>query len=273
MKTHHILPTIIFLMVTMNLFAGHEKTAHGARSSGLSYADVCIRDFWALRNNQAGLAWLDKPAAGIYFENRFGLKKLNFQSIGAVYPFSFGTVGVTADYYGSASYNETTAGLAYAMKLHENFSAGIQIDCLSTFIDIDRFSQSTAVTFELGLLYEVSDEIRLGAHMYNPFEQRMESQAYETIPSVFSLGLLFEITDNLLVSTEADKTTGKSECYHMGIEYAILETTFARVGVSTGQSLFSFGFETRISSMSLQLASSMHHTLGFSPMASLIYNF
>ncbi|MCF8337009.1 MAG: hypothetical protein K9I74_03405 [Bacteroidales bacterium] len=273
MKTLHILSAIIFSVISMNLFAGHEKTAHGARSSGLSYADVCIRDFWALRNNQAGLAWLDKPAAGIYFENRFGLEELNFQSIGMAYPLSFGTVGLTADYYGSSSYNETTAGLAYAMKLHENLSAGIQIDYLSTYIDLDRYSQSSAVTFELGLLYGVSDEIWVGAHFYNPLEQSMESQAYETIPSVFSMGLLFEVGEKIIVSTEAEKTTAKKASYHLGIEYELLEKTFARIGVSTGQSLFSFGFETRISSLSLQLASSMHHTLGFSPMASLIYNF
>lgn len=259
--------------MAMTSIAGHEKTSHGARSSGLSYADVCLRDFWSLRNNQAGLAWLNDPAAGVYYQNRFGMDALSFQSIGAAYPFSFGTVGVTADYYGSSAYNETTAGVAWAMKLHENLSAGVQLDYLSTFIDLERYNRASAVTFEIGFLYAVNEEIWIGAHVYNPLRQEMRSEAYEKIPSVFSLGTTFKITDGLLLAAEAEKTTGKQESYHLGVEYELLDKTFARIGISSGTNLLSFGFETAFNAFSIQIASSMHQTLGFSPMASMVYHF
>lgn len=273
MKTISAALILFFSLMISFVYAGHEKTSHGARSSALSYADICLRDFWSLRNNQAGLAWLKSPAAGIYYENRFGLQELSFQSAGVAYPFSFGTLGITADYYGSKNYNETTVGLAWGMKLHEKLAAGVQLDYLSTFIDLENFNTASSVTFEIGVLYQVIDEVWIGAHVYNPQRQEMKSEAYEKIPSVFSLGALFEVAHGLMVTSKVEKTTDKAESYHLGVEYELLDETFARVGVSTSQSLFSFGFETRISSLTLQLASSMHQSLGFSPMASLIYYF
>lgn len=273
MKIISTMLALLFAFISICVKAGHEKNAHGGRSAAMSFADVCIRDFWSLRNNQAGLAWLQSPAAGIFYENRFGMKELGFQSIGFIYPFSFGTIGITADYYGSDSYHETTTGIAWGMKLHENLSAGVQLDYLTTFIDVEQFNQASSVTFEIGVLYQVNEEIWIGSQIYNPIRQEMESEAYEKVPAVFSLGALFEVSDGLILSAETEKITDKAESYHLGIEYEILKETYARLGISTRESIFSFGFETRINSLKFQLASSMHQALGFSPMASLVYQF
>jgi len=264
---------LFFSFLTICGFAGHEKNAHGGRSAAMSFTDVCLKDFWSLRNNQAGLAWIKAPAAGIYYENRFGLKELGFQSAGFVYPFSFGTIGITADYFGDENYNEMTAGLAWGMKLHEKLSAGIQLDYLSTFINLERFNKASTVTFEIGLLYQVNDEIWVGMHVYNPIQQEMKSEAYEKVPAVFSFGALFEVSDKLIFTGETEKITDKKESFHIGAEYEILKDTYARVGISTRETLFSFGFETNVNSLKLQLASSMHQSLGFSPMASIVYQF
>lgn len=273
MKTITSALVLLFSLLTIFAFAGHEKNAHGARSAAMSFADVCLRDFWSLRNNQAGLAWISEPAAGIYYENRFGLKELSFQSTGVIYPFSFGTMGVTADYYGDENYNEMTAGLAWGMKLHKKLAAGIQLDYLSTFINLEQFNKASTVTFEIGLLYQVNNEIWIGTHVYNPIQQEMKSEAYEKVPAVFSLGALFEVSDKLIFSAEAEKITDKKESFHIGAEYELLKATYARVGISTSETLFSFGFETSVNSLRLQLASSMHQSLGFSPMASIVYQF
>lgn len=255
-------------------FAGHDKADHGARSSGLAGADVALSGFWSLRNNQAGLASLKNPTGGLFYENRFGMKELGYQSAGFVYPFQGSALGVTANYFGDELYHESAFGLAYGMRIAEGFSAGIQLDYFSSFTDAEEQVKNNAVTFEAGLLYELTPEITIGVHAYNPLEVSMNSSAAtEVIPSNYSLGAAFKVDEKLLLTTEVEKTQGYGESVRAGVEYEVVDKTFLRAGVATKPGLFSFGFETSWNHLTLQIASSMHEVLGFSPMVSVLFEF
>jgi hypothetical protein len=263
----------LLLGITVCL-GGHDKADHGARSAAMAGADVGLTGFWSLRNNQAGLSHLEAPAAGLFYENRFGIRALGLQSIGFAYPFKTGTIGVTANYFGDRSYNESAFGLAYGMKIFEDLSVGVQLDYFASYTDAETFVKNNAVTFEGGVLYDLTKDITVGLHAYNPLEIKMEqSDAVAIIPSSYSIGVVVHITEGILVSSELLKTMNQKESVRLGVEYEIIEKTFLRTGVATHPGLFSFGFETSWNRWTLQLASSMHQVLGFSPMISILTTF
>lgn len=270
---HHLIAAFLFLSV-FAAYGGHEKNDHGARSVALAGADVSLEGFWALRNNQAGLTGVKKPTAGLFFENRFGIRELAYQSAGFVYPFKTGTLGVTANYSGGELYNESLLGIAYGMKIFEGFSIGVQLDYLSSYTDTEDPFKNQAVTFEAGLLYELGEDVTIGFHAFNPMEVSMKSEAAITlVPAVFNLGAAFHLAEGLQVTTELQKVTNKKESVKLGVEYEIVDKTFLRTGVATEPGLFTFGFETSWNAWRFQLASSMHNVLGFSPAVSILKTF
>ena len=274
MKRKYITVFLVFFLSANICWGGHDKADHGARSAALAGADVALSGFWSLRNNQAGLASLKNPTGGIFYENRFGMKELGYQSAGFIYPFQGSALGVTVNYFGDQLYHESAFGLAYGMKIAEGFSAGIQLDYFSSFTDTEKQVKNNAVTFEAGLLYELNSEITIGVHAYNPLEIMMNSSAAtEIIPANYSLGAAFRVDEKLLLTTEVEKTQGFGESVRAGVEYEVVDKTFLRAGVATNPGLFSFGFETSWNHLTLQLASSMHEVLGFSPMVSVLYEF
>lgn len=275
METKRI-TTVVFLLLfeVVICYGGHDKADHGARSSALAGADVALSGFWSIRNNQAGLSHLEAPVAGLFYENRFGIRELGMQSIAFAYPFNTGTIGVTGNYFGDRRYNESAIGLAYGMEILDGFSVGLQLDYFSSYIDSEQFVKNSAVTFEGGILYDLAGDITIGVHAYNPLEIKMEqSDAVAIIPSTYSIGMAVHLTDGLLVSSELLKTTDQKESVRVGVEYEIIKKTYLRTGVASNPGLFSFGFETSWNQWTLQIASSMHHVLGFSPMISLMATF
>ncbi|PID95691.1 MAG: hypothetical protein CSA94_00250 [Bacteroidetes bacterium] len=273
MRKIYILLVFIFCWQIPISYAGHESRSHGGRSAAMGFADVGLKDFWALRNNQAGLAYITQISGGIYYENRYLIPEMGFQSIGIAIPVKNSVIGITADYFGDENFNETTIGLAFAKQLFKNFSMGIQMDYLTTFVDNDSFGRHHLLTFELALMYELTEGITIGFHTYNPFETKLNKDAQEIIPATYSLGGAFHINDNLRISSEIEKVTDRDESFKMGVEYKVAKKTWVRAGVGTRPGIFSFGFETAWKNIVFQFASSKHPTLGYSPMASLIVGF
>ncbi|MFW5974923.1 MAG: hypothetical protein ACOCQ6_01820 [Bacteroidota bacterium] len=271
METKHFIITAFLLISFFLVYGGHEKHDHGAHSVALAGADVSLEGFWALRNNQAGLASVSEPAAGLFYENRFGIRELGFQSAGFVYPFKTGTLGVTVNYSGGELYNESLVGMAYGMKILEGFSLGVQLDFMSSYTGTEEQFNNQAVTFEAGLLYELGDDVTVGFHTFNPMEVSMENEtAVILVPAVYSLGAAFHLTEGVQVSTELEKVSHYKESVKLGVEYEVADKTYLRTGVATEPGLFSFGFETSWNAWNIQLASSMHEVLGFSPAISIL---
>ncbi len=77
---------LVILSHTLQLYSSNDNLPQGARSAALGNASVTFADFWAIQNNQAGLADFKNIAAGFYYENRFLLKELSLKSVAFVLP-------------------------------------------------------------------------------------------------------------------------------------------------------------------------------------------
>jgi hypothetical protein len=237
----------------------------------MSNACVTFSDFWAIHNNQAGLAGIKTIYSGVYYESRFGLKDLSLKAGAVVLPTKAGVFGLSMTYFGYAFYNESKMGLAYSRSFGTKFSAGVQLDYLRTYI-AENYGKNYAVAAEIGLLYQINKSIAIGTHIYNPTMAKVASYNNERAPTILNLGLSFKFSDKVILAVESEKDIQYDPVFKAGVEYRPVKTFYFRTGISTNPVLNSFGFGIEYHNFNLDFAASYHRALGFTPQVSLIFH-
>lgn len=279
---------VLYAIITFGLIinpcvTNGSNSPAGGRSAGIGNASVTLGDFWAIQNNQAGIANFNKLAVGFAYENKFLINTLGLKTGAFILPTNYGNFGLIYQQFGYGAYNRSKVGLSYARKLGENFSAGLQLDYLITKIGEDYGSKNN-VTFELGILANLTPDLVLGAHVFNPINAKLEDEFDERIPAIYKLGLAYSLTDELLFAIETEKNMDYKPLVRGGVEYMITKQAIVRLGYSsvpakTGSEKFSissemtFGFGLDLQRFVIDFAASWHQTLGWSPNVSLIFNF
>ncbi len=255
------------------VFAGVGLFPPGAESGGMCRSSVALTGFWNMTGNQAGLATLKNPAVGISYESKFSLKQLSNKTALFAYPAMAGVLGVSFNYFGYRPYHETKVGLAYARAFGKHIRLGLQLDYLQTTLG-DGYGSKRNITFEFGIQSDITNEITLGAYVYNPVRVKLSNYADERIPAVVRFGITWHFTSDFLATAEAEKNSYYSKIIvRGGLEYSIKEKFFVRTGFSSGEEVFAFGFGFHVKGLRFDIAAIMHQTLGFSPQASLTYAF
>lgn len=72
---------------------------------------------------------------------------------------------------------------------------------------------------------------------------------------------------------EEEKDVDQQSVFKAGLEYHVVEALYLRGGIATNPSLSSFGFGLKINQFTVDVASSWHQELGFTPQFSLAYTF
>jgi hypothetical protein len=268
-------PTFFLILLFLQfhpLFASNDNYPFGGRAAGMGNAAVTLYDFFALSHNQAGLARMEHKAVGVYFENRFLVEELSFGAAAFVMPTQSGVFGVSFTYFGFELYNETKIGLAYARDFGERFSAGLQLNYHNTGIGED-YGNKGNLTVEMGFIFQLTQQLSLGAHLFNPTLAKIGEFADERIPTIFKTGLSYTFSEKVIVAGEVEKSINKNPSLKAGIEYHITEPLYIRMGVGTQPATNAFGFGLKLGSLNLDLATSYHHILGYSPQLSFVYYF
>jgi hypothetical protein len=123
--------TVLFCVCSSAAMAGGEHLPVGARFAGMGYASTTLADLWSVRANQAGLAGLEHPVAGVYFQQHWLSEELAMQGLGFAMPVGKGCFAISGNSFGGSLYAEQQFGLAYAMRLSETFRVGVQVDYLT----------------------------------------------------------------------------------------------------------------------------------------------
>lgn len=267
---------IFTLLLLFALFktssASGEWFAHGGRAAGMGLSSAAVSDFWSVNNNQAGMAFYDKTAAGIYFENRFLIKEMGYQTGAFTLKTKYGMLGAIVDYSGDANYNSTKAGLAYALKFGNRFAAGIQLDYIGTKLG-EEYGKRSNVTFDAGIMVKITDQLTFGAHTFNPMHVQISEYNNERIPTTLNAGFGFTFSEKLLLTAEAYKNSEFPMELRTGAEYKLGNVAYARIGLSTNPARYTFGFGLEMKNFTFDLSSSVHTQLGYSPQVSLQYAF
>jgi len=265
--------TLFILLGLFKLgFASGEWISLGSRSAGMGLSSASVSDFWSINNNQAGMAFYDRTAAGIYYENRFLIKEMASQTGAFSIKTKYGMLGATVSYSGDANYNTTKAGLAYALKFGNRFSAGIQLDYIATTLG-EEYGKRTNVTFDAGIMVKITEQFTFGAHTFNPMHVKLSDYNNESIPTTVNAGFGYTFSEKLLVTAEAFKNSEYPMEFRSGVEYKLGRIAYARIGLSTNPARYTFGFGLEMKNFTLDLSSSVHTQLGYSPQFSMQYSF
>ncbi len=268
---------ILTLSLLASCFYSHatnEITPQGARSSGLANSSVTLFDVWSVFNNQAGLARVNSISAGIYYENRFLVKSLSSGSFAFALPTDYGTFGLSYYSFGTSGYRESKYGLAYGRSLGDKLNVGLQLNYLSTVLP-ENYGKFSGVNAELGVQAKLTDELIIGAHIYNLNRMKLptlDDKILEYVPTIFKVGLQYKVSPKVILLSEVSKDIDNAISFRAGTEYSPNEILYIRIGVATNPSNYSFGFGYKLKSIALDISASYHQILGFTPQVGFNWN-
>lgn len=254
------------------LLAGGEQIPTSARFAGMGHAGITLVDLWGVNGNQAGLAGLERPVAGAYYQQHWLMPDMAMQGLAAAVPVGKGVFAASANSFGNNLYAQRTFGLAYAMQLAEGLRAGIQLDYFNIRLGED-YGSTGAFSAELGVQARITEKLWIGAHLYNPNRAKLGGPYEERMPTVLSAGLGYTFNEHVVLTGEVTKDIDRPEQYHAGIEYRPIHALFLRTGVSSGPAKAHFGVGLVMGQLDLDLAAVIRTQLGLTPMVNLNYRF
>ncbi len=257
------------LLAAISLYPQAGNYPLGARAMGTGHCSLVHRDLWGVFNNQATVVYSGGPAIGVFAENRFLLKEMNRIAVGGLLKAGKGKLLAGLDHFGGFAFSEMKAGIGYAMPFGKNFAAGLQIDYLRIAVG-EGYPARHALTFEGGIYARITEKLELGMHIFNPLRVKWIATP-EHLPLVFRGGMGFRPDASLSMFAEIHKASDHQAVFAAGCEYIYHEKFHVRAGITTGEARYTFGIGIRIKQMWLDLASSMHTYLGYSPQLSFTY--
>jgi len=239
--------------------------------TGLGAYSINHTDVFSFTNNQASLAQMKNASAGVYGERRFMLDELSLYQLAIAVPTNSGNFGIKAGYFGFSDYNESQMGLAYARKLGSKMDVGVQFNYNG--IQVSGYGNSSAINFEIGMIFHLTDKLNAGIHAYNPVGGKYGKNSEEKLASIYTVGLGYEASDKFFVSAEIEKEENQPVNINAGMQYKFLPQLMARAGIATNTSNVYAGVGLFLRTFRLDVVASYHPQLGITPGLMLVYNF
>ena len=264
---------IAFIALTFNVLAHDFINPIGGRAAAMGGSSVASRGLWAMQNNPAGMAYLEKFSLGLYYENRWFLPETAYKSAALAVPVKFGCLGLSFNQFGSSKYSENKFGLAYAKDFGRYLQIGLQLDYLLLNIG-ENYGKQSALTFELGIQSQVTDKLRLGTYIFNPVSFTLKQTInQEKLPIVFRFGLAYQFTKDFVGQCEIEKNTEREGVsLRGGLEYEAFKNFYLRAGLQTNPGLLTFGLGYEIRFVRIDVAAQLHQVLGASIQIGMIFS-
>ena len=243
----------------------------GARSSGVGNASVTIEDFWGINNNQAGINKIKNICTGLYSTNHFLLKELTSVGLGVIIPTHAGVFGFSVDYSGYNLNNSAKAAIAYGKAFGAKLSAGIKLDFVREGYG-ESYGAQHLITFEVGFIAHLTERFCIGFHTFNPIPFYFD-HGLPIIPSIYRLGLSYQLARSFTGYLECEQITNLHAIIRAGFECSFNQKVYGRIGIIGFPYEMTVGLGFILDRLEVDIASSFHQYLGYSPQISFIYFF
>ncbi len=266
----HLIISVFFILFCFYLTAQNFHTPVAAGYSKLTTYSSHHGDAFSFSGNQAALANAKNFSAGIYGERRFMLQELSLYNLAAALPTPSGNFGLRGSYYGNSEYNESQIGLAYGRNLGNIISIGAQFNY--NFFQISGYGNSSAINFEAGIIFHVTEVLNIGLHAYNPTNARIGKNEEEKLPAVYTAGIGYDASVNFFFSGEIQKVEDQNVSINAGMQYKILDKIFARGGFTSATSSYYIGAGVMLKIFRIDATATLHPQLGITPGLMIIFN-
>lgn len=255
----------LFLLMMIPAFCAAQTTHLPIQVNGFNTGSYSknFKDAFSFTTNQALLSSQQGITAGMYTERKFSLSELGFYSFAASMSAASGGIGVQADYFGFADYNESMLGIAYGKKLGKLIDIGVQFDYNA--FHISGYGNTNAVNFELGTLIHPSEKITFGLHAYNPVGGRIGKNINEKIASIYEFGFAYDASGQVAISVRMVKIEDRPAFVNGCLQYAFARQFFSAIGIETlsASPYGALGLRWKKSRADILVA--YHAGLGFTP--------
>lgn len=261
---------VVFFYVPVCGFCQTVRDPVSASYIGLGAYSNYHSDVFSFHTNQAALGKIKMLSAGIYGEKRFLLNELGLYDAAVVLPTSSGNFGLDARYYGFSDYNESQVGLAYGRNLGSKVDVGVQFNYYN--VRIAGYGNASAINFEIGTIFHLTDNLNAGLHVYNPVGGTLGKNDEEKLASVYSMGFGYDASEKFFMSIEIEKEEDKPVNVKAGLQYKFLPQLLTRIGISSATSSLYFGIGFGLKSIRFDVTASYHPQLGITPGLLLVFS-
>lgn len=262
---------LFFLYIPALVFAGGQDDPPGAANAGMAHSSLATNDLWSAFNNPAGLGAVPSFAAGVFYQNKFMVKGLNYGGFAAAMPLGKGGLALTYTSFGYSAYQESEFGLAYGMQLSKTLSLGVKLNYQSLRIAEADYGQTGTLTADLGLSARVSENVTISAFLTNPTKSQLADFDDERLPTVLSVGVDYQIAENLCFSGLIAKDIDRKFDFRAGLEYQPVGPLYLRLGAGSEPQRFAFGLGVNFKDFKFDLAATYNTYLGYTPQISLTF--
>jgi hypothetical protein len=256
--------------IALPLFGQSLNFPSSFNSPGINACSQNFQDVFSVSYNQAILASLKNASAGIYAEQRFLLKDLNFYQVNAALPVKQGGFGIDIARFGSTGFSESLFSLAYGRSLSQNFTAGVQFNYY--LFNNGSYGNSSLVNFDAGIIFRINDQFASSIHISNAVKSIISKNTEEGLPLQLSTGFGYDISKDLYVGCSVNKTENEPVDINPQVNYRIDEKIIARLGIHSSNTVFYCGAGILLGKLRIEVSSSIHPYLGLTPGLSLIFN-
>ena len=149
------------------------------------------------------------------------------------------------------------AGLGCGVKLSDTISAGVQVDYFSERSS-GEYNNNHYITFEAGMVAVLSENIRIGMHLFNPVPNSIRKDHQ---PTTISVGAGTYLNKVLFAGIETEIRSGGKLNVKTGFEYEAAQKLWLRAGFNTATTPFVSEQDTRIGIVMIDLGFSTHDSL------------
>jgi hypothetical protein len=250
----------------------HGQSIHyspGTSYTGLGAYSHQFTQSFSFLCNQAVLGGLSRTSAGLYSEQKYGLKELSLYMGSVAIPVNRGGIGVALQYAGNTGFNESQVGVAYGKNLGK-VSVGVQ--CNYNMMRVAGYGNDGAVGFEVASQWQISKVLVTGIHIVNPVGGRFRNEPSEKLASVYQFGAGYEVSTQLFLSAELIKEEDRPLNVHTGVQYiAVPDRLFIRTGITTATTSPYAGVGWQWKNCRVDVSVRYHPQLGLSPGVLLLF--
>ncbi|POY36011.1 hypothetical protein C3K47_12470 [Solitalea longa] len=255
--------------ITGKLYA--QNLFYGARIGALANAGSAINDSWNIAGNPAAFTSVHSFTASMGYLNQFSSPEFSTKAGILGFPVKSNFFGVSFNSFGQNPYTEMTTGLSYGRSFGSNFSIGLKFNYHT--VAIANYGNSSTYSIEVGLMAKIMTNLTIATHIINPTRSDFGEELQNPLLTIFRLGARYDLSEKTFIVSEVEKPISMNTRFKTGLEFGVFKQLVLRGGISGHpfQQYFGAGYTT--SKLQINIAASIHPSVGYSPQMSISYEF